>query len=151
MNTKGLRISDIKNDKCLSLIEILENIPNADQFYWALLWLDVTPMKKDGKCIAKLQQKVNQSEQGIPCLFEFLIEIANKIFQEIEVLIIACKNKKNLHRYEVDKKMYETCDIVIEIIDGGFWEIFSNDIDWIDELSKKYKQTEFLKSDFQSN
>lgn len=45
--------------------------------------------------------------------------------------------------------MYETCDIVIEMIDGGFWEIFSKDIAWIDRLAKKYKKIEFLTPDFQ--
>ncbi|VHO02128.1 hypothetical protein [Candidatus Rhabdochlamydia sp. T3358] len=48
MKTKGIRISDIKDGKCISLSELLENIPNEKQFFWALLWLDVTPLKDEG-------------------------------------------------------------------------------------------------------
>jgi len=48
MNTKGLRISDIKNNKCIPLSELLINIPDPDQYKWLLLWFDVTPIKNEG-------------------------------------------------------------------------------------------------------
>jgi len=99
--------------------------------------------------ISELIKKVNSSKQGFPCTFTSLLKISEKIFQEIEVLIIGCKMAENLHRYEEDQKMYEICDIVIEMIDGSFWEVFSYDISWINDLEKKYKQIEFLKPDFQ--
>ncbi len=150
MNTKGLRVSDIRDGKCIPLSEILVDIPYANQFNWALLWFDVTPIKKEGKLICELEKKVNESEEGLTCTFESLVELSKKIFQEIEVLIIGCRIKENLHRYKEDQKMYETCDTVIEMIDGGFWEVFSRDTNWIDQLAKKYKEVEFLMSDFQS-
>ena len=37
----------------------------------------------------------------------------------------------------------------IEMIDSGYWEIFSNDKILIDKLAKKFKDTQFLESDFQ--
>lgn len=119
MNTKGIRILDVKNAKCIPLSELLMNIPDPDQYKWLLLWFDVTPMKNEGLFISELIKKVNCSEQGIPCNFTSLVEISEKIFQEIEVLIIGSKMEENLHRYKEDQEMYETCDIVIEMIDGG--------------------------------
>ena len=65
--------------------------------------------------------------------------------------IIACKVKEHLHRYKEDQRMYENCDIVVEMIDGGSWEIFSKNTPWIDRLAKKYNQVEFLKPDFQGS
>ena len=44
--------------------------------------------------------------------------------------------------------MYNICDIVIEMIDGGFWEIFSRDLDLISKLKEKFKETELLKPNF---
>lgn len=149
MNTKGLRISDIKDGKCISLSEVLTDIPYANELNWVLLWFDVTPIKKEGKPITELRKKVNESEGGLPCTFESLVELSRKIFQEIEILIIGCRIKENLHRYKEEQKMYEICDIVIEMIDGGFWEIFSKNINWIDRLTKKYKEVESLTPDFQ--
>ncbi|MDX8430653.1 MAG: hypothetical protein SNF33_02435 [Candidatus Algichlamydia australiensis] len=149
MSTKGIRISDLKENKCIPLREILAEIPNASQPNWALLWLDVTPLDSSGSFFIELENKVNKSKNGFPCTFETLFEISKKIFQEIEVLIIGCSNKGNIHRYKDDQKMYETCDIVIEMIDGGFWEIFSKDTKWIDRLAKKYEKVELLTPDFQ--
>ena len=45
--------------------------------------------------------------------------------------------------------MYETCDFVIEMIDSGYWEVFSKDKTLIDKLAKKFKDTQFLEPDFQ--
>ena len=150
MKTKGIRISDAKDDKCIPLSELLENIPNEKQFFWALLWLDVTPLKNEGKYLIALEKKTNQSENGLFLAFESLLEISKKVFQEINVTIIACKAKESLYRYKEDQEMYEACDIVIEMVDGGFWEVFSKNVEWINQLAKKFKDVEFLTSDFQT-
>jgi len=149
MSTKGLRISDIKNGKCISLSELLINIPDPDQLKWSLLWFDVTPTENEGRFISGLTEKVNNAERGFLCSFTSLLEFSEKIFQEIEVLVIGCKTKENLHRYKEDQKMYEACDIVIEMIDGGFWEVFAKNEILIGQLAKKYKKVEFLAPDFQ--
>lgn len=151
MNTKGIRISDTKEEKCVTLCEILRSIPKANEFKWALLWLDVIPIGGQGKFITELQKKVNHSIRGLPYSISSLIETFEKIFQEIDVLIIGSKTEENLHRYEIDQTMYETCDFVIEMIDGGFWEIFSKDSQWIKRLAKKYNRIELLLSNFQNN
>ena len=65
------------------------------------------------------------------------------------MIVIASKNKENLHRYKEDREMYETCDIVIEMIDGGYWEIFSKDKLIIDKMATKFNDIKFLTSDFQ--
>jgi hypothetical protein len=51
-------------------------------------------------------------------------------------------------RYETDQIMYESCDIVIEMFDSCFWEVFSKDEDIINRLASKFKETKFLKPDF---
>ncbi len=150
MKTKGIRISDIKDGKCIPLSELLENIPNEKQFFWALLWLDVTSLKNEGKHLIALEKKTNQSKNGLLLTFESLLKISKKIFQEINVTIIACKAKESLHHYKEDREMYETCDIVIEMIDGGFWEVFSKNVEWLNQLAKKFQNVEFLLSDFQT-
>lgn len=150
MKTKGIRISDIKDGKCIPLGELLETIPDETQFFWAWLWLDVTPLENEGHYLVELQKKINQSEDGLTTTFESILEISKKIFQEIDLTIIACKTKENVRRYKEDKEMYETCDIVIEMIDGGFWEVFSKNVTWINQLAKKFQSVEFLASDFQT-
>jgi hypothetical protein len=150
MNTKGIRISDTRNGKCISLSELMMNISDPDQFHWALLWCNIIPVENEGRLVSELREEINHSPQGKEYIFTSLLELFKKVFQEIEVLIIGCKAKENLHRYKEDQEMYETCDIVIEMIDGGYWEVFSKNSALIDQLAQKYKEIEFLSSDFQS-
>ncbi len=120
MKTKGVRILDLKHGKCIPLYDLLKLIPSEIGFFWALLWFDVTPLKNKERKLAVLQKKANQSESGLIIAFESLLELSRDVFQEIDLTIIACKEKKNIRRYKDDREMYETCDIVVEMIDGGF-------------------------------
>ncbi len=54
MKTKGLRISDIRDDKCISLSEFLANISNPEQLNWSILWIDVTPKMDEGPFFSDL-------------------------------------------------------------------------------------------------
>lgn len=54
-----------------------------------------------------------------------------------------------MRRYESDQEMYETCDIVIEMVDSGYCEVFSKDKDLINRLAAKFKDIKFLESDFE--
>lgn len=84
-----------------------------------------------------------KSENGLFVSWKELNEIANKIDQLLSIIIVASRDSKNLHRYEDDQEMYETCDIVIEMIDSYFWEVFSKDYEFIDRLATKFKEIEF--------
>jgi hypothetical protein len=59
MKTKGIRISDIKDGKCIPLGELLETIQDETQFFWAWLWLDVTPLENEGHYLVELQKKTS--------------------------------------------------------------------------------------------
>ena len=150
MKTKGIRISDLKAGKCIPLREILLRIRNSTQLTWVLLWFDITPIENKQRLLYLLQKKVNASENGLRLSFQSLIEISEGIFQEIDVLLVGCRSQEDAHRYTDDQSMYESCEFVIEMIDGGFWEIFSKDVSWIKELANQYKKIEFLNSDFQT-
>ena len=67
----------------------------------------------------------------------------------MDITLIGCKNETLLHRYDEDQDMYETCDIVIEMFDSNFWEVFSKDESLIDRLAKKFKEIKFLEPDFE--
>ncbi len=148
MTSSGIRISDIKDNACIPLVDLLPLI-NGSKLYWVLLWLDIMPKKEHGEYIIDLEPKVNKSPNGLSCSWDFLSELADKFYQEIDLLIIGSQSVQNLHRYKDDKEMYETCDVVIQMIDGGFWEIFSSDPNLIAKLKSRFRKTEPLDVDFQ--
>ena len=55
-----------------------------------------------------------------------------------------CKDKGFLRRYDNSQDIYKSCDIIAELIDSSYWEVFSKDADLIDRLALKFKKTEFL-------
>lgn len=144
MKYKGVRISDIKDGKCVPFSQILENVENGKDLNWVILWMDVTPQKSEGQYIMDLQKEINSSENGLFFSFEAIKALSKKNFQEIELTVVASRSRENLHRYAEDIDMYEECDVVIEMIDGGCWEVFSLDFNLISNLNQKFNKTESL-------
>ena len=68
-----------------------------------------------------------------------------------ETIILGSKNVDLLHRYKEEKEMYKTCDIVLELIDCAFWEVYVKDIKIIEKFKGKFKEIELFDSgdDFQ--
>ena len=149
MSTKGIRISDLKEGKCILLSEILVNIPCQNQLNWGVLDSDVNPVKGKEEFIISMEREINKKIHCFNIKFDELILFSEGIYQEIDLTVIGCVNKNHLHQYLSDIEMYETCDVVIEMIDGGYWEVFSKDASLIDRLSKKFKDVAFLEPDFE--
>lgn len=150
MATNGIRISDAKNNViCVGLKDILEEIDKGDQLYWSILDFYGMGNLGRGKSIPAFIENINKSERGLIIKWDELILLASCFWQVFDILIIGCANNELVVRYNDDRVMYETCDIVIEMIDGGFWQVFSRDRALINRLATKFKEIEFLKSDFE--
>jgi hypothetical protein len=44
--------------------------------------------------------------------------------------------------------MFETCDVVIQMVDRSSWEFFSKDSQFSNRLKNKFKDTQLLETDF---
>jgi hypothetical protein len=145
MSTKGIRISD-GNGNILSpaLSDILKEVTDGNSFYWSILFLDGTPNLGQGHFLTEYERKINNSENGLQINWEELNELSGKFFQMFETIILGCKDLKLLRRYEQEKEMYTTCDIVIDLIDCAFWEIYSKNESFINKLKEKFKEVEVI-------
>jgi hypothetical protein len=145
MKTKGIRISDGKgNILAPRLSNILEEITDGDPFFWSIIFLDGTPTPGQGHFLCEYQKKINNSENGIPIKLEELFMLSNQFFQMFEITILGCSDAKLLRRYETEKEMYITCDIVIDLIDCAFWEVYAKDLKLLNKLQKKFREIELL-------
>jgi hypothetical protein len=149
MKKLGIRISDDVNRVIsVDLSDILEEIQNGDSFFWSILDLDASGHLGEGKSIPVFCKQIIESEKGLFIQWDELTSLAKKFFEIVDITIIGCKDKNLLHRYKDNQEMYETCDIVIELISSSFWQVFSKDKQLIDRLASKFKDIEFLESDF---
>jgi hypothetical protein len=150
MKVKGIRILDkINRVVCVELPDILKEIQNGNFLHWSILYLYASGHLGEGKSIPTFIEQINESKRGFFINWKDLNSLANKLYEVIDILIIGCRDEKLLTRYQNDKQMYETCDIVIEMIDSGYWEIFSKNENLINRFARKFKEIKFLESDFE--
>lgn len=150
--TKGIRINDKVTSKggnaqIVSPKDILKYISYGHNLSWAILELEATGNLGEEKWI-QLEQYKEASNKITKISWEDLVETSTQFRQVIWFTVIGCKDEKKLKSYQDDVEMYESCDIIIEIIDGGCCEVFSKDHSLINKLAKEFKDTEFLTSDW---
>lgn len=150
MTVKGIRILDKKNRiVCVELTDILKEIPNGESFHWSILHFYATGQLEEWKSILVFTKEINESEKGLYITWNELSLLANRSLEIIDILIMGSTDENLLRRYEKDQEMYETCDIVIEMVDSGYWEVFSKDEQLITRLASKFKEIKFLEPDFE--
>lgn len=101
----------------------------------------------EGKSIPVFQKEIRTSEKGLYISWDELNLLSRILYEVIDLIAIGCKDINLLHRYDNDQDMYESCDIVIEMFDSCFWEVFSQDETFIQRLAK-FKDVIFLESNF---
>lgn len=143
---KQITISDKEGIACVGLSKILEAIPQKEDYYWSIISSDVTPVPESAKDIIEIEKKIDQSKIGIQVSLEELISFAKKIYQEIDLSIVGYEDKSALIQYENYEDIYEICDLIIEMIDCGFWIVRAKDIRIIDCLAEKFDEIEVVDS-----
>lgn len=143
--TYGIRISDKENGVVsVYLPEILNEILNGNNFYWSILFLSCTGNLGEERSVPVFEDQIRKTEKGFSLSWTELNVLAKKFFQIKDITLIGCVGENLIRHYNNDEEMHENCDIVIEMIDCNFWEVFSKDKSLIERLLKKFKNTEWL-------
>lgn len=151
MITKGLRILDRTENEIVAvdLPDILTEIDHGETFHWSILYLQAQGHLGGGESMPIFEKKIIDSRDGFIISWNELNDLSKKFWQIMDILLIGCKDQANLHRYEKDQDMYEMCDITIEMVDSGYWEVFSLDEQLTKKLMKKFRDIKPLYSDFE--
>lgn len=152
MKSKGILIRDNKSvgeitTLDFSLSDVLKLIERAEELNWAILELEVTGGDLEEKKWAQLRQFETSEEKVTRIDWKDLCETSEKFWQIVWITIIGCKDPKSTKNYQNDFEMYEACDVVIEVIDGGAFEVFSHDHFLIKRIKKAFKDTMPLEPD----
>ena len=145
MKTYGIRIADGRGHILSpTLSDILEEMNGKGSFSWCILFLDGTPRPGQGKLLVDYEKKINDSEKGLLLSLEELKNLSGRFFQMFETRILGSPDVNLLHRYKEEKEMYTTCDVVIELIDCAFWEVYVKDRKIIERLQQRFKEIELV-------
>lgn len=142
MTPKGIRIEDLKDNGvvAVNLPDILVEIQKGSLYRWSILYLEAIGHLGEGRSIPVFENQINNSERGLFIESDALNVLAKKFSQIIDITLIGSQDESSLRRYLNDQEMYESCDIVIEMIDSGYWEVFSKDESLIEKLAIKFKK-----------
>jgi hypothetical protein len=122
MGKKSIIIKgDTSNVLSVKLADILKYIKDGENFKWSILFLSGVLERYSNESIEILEQNINKSKVGFLLEFKELQLFSNKFQQIIEILIIGDKDVSNLKRYTEGKKMFQKCDIVLELVDSSYW------------------------------
>ena len=150
MQSHGIRISDSKGSVLnVKISDILKLIQKGNDLNWCILFLDGTPKPEKANTVNDYKNKINKSKEGLKLKWDDVCFVGDQLFQIYEIIILGCKNQEFLHRYDSDQEMYQSCDIVIELIDCAFWQIFSKNQDLINRIKRSFKEVELLEPNFE--
>lgn len=104
-----------------------------------------------GKSLNDFMDAINNSENGVSIKWRDLYLLANDMSQIIDIVIIGNSNLNLMKRYENYQTMYESCDIVIEMVDSSFWQVCSKDDILINKIGGKFKKIKFVQDQIRLN
>lgn len=145
MDANGIRINDsVGNILSVTLSDILSEISEGNKYNWAILFLDGITNENQEVTLFDLQEAIKNSQNCLMINWNELLKLSPVFFQMYEATILGCLDTRNLKKYKTDREMFESCDIVLNLIDCVWWEVFSKDSNLINRLKCKFKETEPL-------
>ena len=146
---KCIEIRDSMNEHFLSvtIFNLLSGQMNVFKKYnWSIYELNATAQEKSDINLLELRSRIFNSSSGLKVNFDELLEIMQQLDQVIDLILVASGDEKKFTKFEDDNKWRDKYPIVIEIIDGAYWEVYSNDKELIKNLSKFYQDTKIRMS-----
>ena len=147
-----IKDTDSRGSLSVELKHILELLtPVGHQLSWAILDLYATGDLGEGKNILDLEQKIQQSPEGLSTSWDELVSLSLGFFEIIDTVIVGYKDPNYRpklspnHRIE---ELYRSCEIVIELIDASLWSIYARDDEMIQRFQLAFHDVMILKPPF---
>jgi len=120
----------------ISLNKLLLKISHPQKYSWMIMYLDGLG-EVNGKSIVYFEEKVQKSFDGYILDWEELLEIS--LLPDIfDILIIGDEKAENLHKYDSDKEMIESCDFTIELVDSSYFLVNSRNTRFLEVLKAEF-------------
>ncbi|MFY0255938.1 hypothetical protein ACDQ55_18505 [Chitinophaga sp. 30R24] len=120
----------------VQLSDILNCIENGDRFLWSLQWITAVGQPGDEEVLS-FEKSVNKSSNGLLYSWSELLDLSNRFYQIIELLVCGDQNEASLRRYEIDEEMILSCNYVFELVDSSYWLVSSSDKDPILRMQRE--------------
>ncbi len=112
----------------LSFCKILNGLDSIGlKLTWSILDFEAMGDLGNGKSILDFESEINTAEKGKILSWNELKDISLRIRQVIFMTLIGTKDSALINRNSIENKNYDDVEIVVNVIDGYFWEIYIKD------------------------
>lgn len=142
-----IEINDSKNGLLtVTLPMILEEISSSgEKLHWSIFYLYAIGDLGAGKSIMDLENEISDSDRGFFLSWNELKSLSAKFDQVFDVVIIGAKNKKDIKKYDNDEKLYLNFDVVLDLFDGAYWRVYSEDKSIIKKMANKFSDVQLIR------
>lgn len=144
-----IEIYDKDEQTNLLNFDLFEVIKNFEPFLnnynvWTLLDFEATGKTNFKKEIYEISEKVNDSNFGIIINFSQLKELASKIYQTIDMTIVAGNKSNSLYPPYVDEKLVKESDFFLQCCDSSYWRVYTIDDSLLQFIKQHYKEKQVI-------
>ncbi len=135
-----IEISDSQNGLLTVTLPMILNEIGAESINltWSLLYLSATGNLGEDKSIVDFEDDISSSPNGFCLEWKELNDLADKFDQIFDILIIGTDSKDAIQKYTNDDDLYLNYPVVLDLFDGAYWRIYSEDEAFIERLADKF-------------
>jgi hypothetical protein len=128
----------------VELPSILKAVQGGEELDWAVLYFYGTWEENPEHTDPILEDDIDGLDAPLMLSWKELKALAETFTEIVDITVIGCIDAKNLRRYKRSQDMVHNCDILIQLVDSNFWEIFCVDKELISRLKDKFSDVKLI-------
>lgn len=135
-----IEVSDSRNGLLTVTLPMLLNEVGAAgaNLNWSLFYLSATGDLGEDKSIVDFEENISNSPNGFCLEWLELNDLAGKFDQIFDTLIVGSIDKDSIRKYADDEDLYLNYPVVLDLFDGAYWRVYSEDESLIKKLADKF-------------
>ena len=137
-----LRISDLdeKGFLAVTMADLLSIVGRGGERLTWIIWdLAISGFLEGGKAVQELEQESAAAPHGIIATWTELWSLASQLTQVRDGLFGGCSNPSGFPQIGDENALFDTCEIVLQAVDAGWWEVRVRDDALVRKLQEAFR------------
>ena len=140
--SQGIRIRDLDGGFVNFDLAVLLKQFDGSALHWSILELEATGDLGENKHLADVVNQVRTSKCGLQVSWKELVDLASHLHQVIWGFVIGSQDPEALERYASEAEVSKNCDIVIDVFDTTYCDVYARDQGLLDRISAGFPNSQ---------